>query len=128
LHHHERFWRLALAFGYLLEAASRGNGSILLQNVVLLTFLCIFIAMLDQEPVGAIAAIAVVAHAHQHPASLQLVAIEAELEIALLETRGGIDRFPIAAIPQLHRAAAILPLRDRAFEIAIVERMVFGLD
>ena len=35
---------------------------------------------------------------------------------------------PEAAIPQHHRAAAILALRDRAFEVAIVERMILHLD
>ncbi len=83
--------------------------------------------MLDQQPVGALAAIAVVAHPHQHPAAMQLVAIQREFKIALLEAALGIVGFPIAAIPQLHGAAAILVVRNGAFEIAIVERMVFHL-
>src|SRR5690242_8425109 len=58
LRHHERLGRLALAFGDLLKAASRGNRAILLEDVVLLALLRIFVAMLDQEPVGAVAAIA----------------------------------------------------------------------
>src|SRR3546814_10582581 len=35
---------------------------------------------------------------------------------------------PRAAIPEHHRAAAILALRDDAFEIAIAERVVLGMD
>ena len=37
-------------------------------------------------------------------------------------------RFPIAAVPDLDRAAAIFALRDGAFEVAVVERMVLDLD
>ena len=35
---------------------------------------------------------------------------------------------PEPAIPELHGAAAVLALRDRAFEVAVVERMVLDLD
>src|SRR6202011_4603490 len=44
------------------------------------------------------------------------------------KTALGIVRIPIAAVPELHRATAILVLRNRAFEIAVVERMVLDLD
>ena len=45
----------------------------------------ITVAMLDQEPVVAVAAVAlaVVAHPHQHPAALQLLAGKRELQVAL---------------------------------------------
>src|SRR6266702_886343 len=84
--------------------------------------------MLDQQPVGALAASAIVAHAHEHPAAVQLVAVQRELEVTLLEAAFGIIGFPSAAVPQHHRAAAILAFWNRAFEIAIVERMVLDLD
>ncbi|MHC2386025.1 hypothetical protein ACVIHB_000841 [Bradyrhizobium liaoningense] len=125
---HERLWRAALAFGNLLHRAAGGDGLVLVENVVVRAFADIFVTMLDQEPVGALAAGAVVAHAHQDPASMQLLAVQGELQIALLEAGFRIIRFPRAAVPQHHRAAAILPFRNRAFEIAIVERMVFHLD
>jgi len=35
---------------------------------------------------------------------------------------------PVAAVPQLHRPAAILALGNGAFEIAIVERVVLDFD
>src|SRR5258708_3430284 len=35
--------------------------------------------------------------------------------------------FPVAAIPKLHGAATILALRNGAFEIAIIERVIFHL-
>ena len=59
---------------------------------------------------------------------MQLVAMQVEFEVALGEAALGILRIPIAAVPELHRAAAILILRNRAFEIAVVERMVLDLD
>ncbi|MGY4356834.1 hypothetical protein ACVW0J_003327 [Bradyrhizobium sp. i1.7.7] len=59
---------------------------------------------------------------------MQLVAVERELEVALLEAALGILGLPGAAVPEHDRAAAILPFRNRAFEIAIVERMVLDLD
>ena len=128
LRHHERLWRLALALCDLLHRAPRGDRAILRENVVVLALLRIFVAVLDQEPVGALAAIAVMAHPHQHPAAMQLVAMQVEFQVALLEAALGIFRIPSAAVPQLHRAAAILVLRDRAFEIAVVERMVLDFD
>ncbi|MGY3587190.1 hypothetical protein ACVIF9_005867 [Bradyrhizobium sp. USDA 4350] len=84
--------------------------------------------MLDQQPVGALAAEAVVLHPHQHPAAVQLVTVQRELQVALLEAALGIVGFPGAAIPELHRAAAILVFRNGAFEVAIVERMILDLD
>ena len=86
--------------------------------------------MLDQQPVGflAAAAFAVPFHAHQHPAAVQALAFEDELQVAAPQPLLRIaDRPPIAAVPELHRAAAILALGDGALEVAIVERMILGL-
>ena len=72
-----------------------------------------FVAMLDQQPVGALAAVAVALHPHQHPAAMQLVAVQGEFQIALGKPRSGSSLgLPVAAVPQLHRAAAILVLRE----------------
>ncbi len=84
--------------------------------------------MLDQEPVGPFSSGAVVAHADQHPAAVQLVAVQREFQIALLVSPLRILGFPIAAVPELHRTAAILPLRNGAFEITVIQRMVFDFD
>src|SRR5581483_7340723 len=97
-------------------------------QIVLFPLARIFVAMLDQKPVGALAAVTVMPHTHQHPASMQLVAMQAEFQITLLEPPFGIVRFPSAAVPELHRAAAILAFRNGAFEIAVVERMVLDFD
>ncbi len=84
--------------------------------------------MLDQQPVGALAAVAVAFHPHQHPAAVQLVAVQREFQVALLEAAIGIVGFPGAAIPQHDGAAAILVVGNGAFEIAIVQRMILDLD
>src|SRR5690606_35086172 len=78
---------------------------------------------LDQQPVVALFAGAA-RHANQMPAALQLLALKLELDMtlckALLDVEVG---FPLSAVPDNDRAAAILSLRDRAFEVAIVQRM-----
>jgi hypothetical protein len=89
------------------------------------------VLVLDQQPVVALAALAVVAHAHQNPAALQLAAGERELEIALAQRRIDVAvalRRPEPAVPEHDGAAAVLALGDRAFEVAIVERVVLDLD
>ena len=58
---HERLWRLALALRDLLHRSARGDRFILFQDIVGLTFLGEFVAVLDQKPVGALAAGAVAA-------------------------------------------------------------------
>ncbi len=87
--------------------------------------------MLDQQPVRALAPFPVVGHPDQHEAALQALALERKLEIALRQSllRGLLAfRLPVAAVPKHDRAATILALRDRPFEIAVVERMIFHLD
>jgi hypothetical protein len=85
------------------------------------------VAALDQQPLGL--ALGGALHAQQHPAALQLLAAELELETAAPQAVGSIaPRLPGAAIPHQHRAAAVLAFRDDAFEVAVLERMVFDLD
>ena len=87
------------------------------------------VAVLDQQPVGALAAHAVVLHAHEHPAALQPLAFQREFQVAAFQPVMRIAfGNPVAAVPELHRAAAILALGNGAFEIAVVERMVLDLD
>ena len=62
---------------------------------------------------------------------MQPLALEGEFEVAVGERllRGFVAlRLPIAAIPELNGAAAILALGDGALEIAVVERMILDLD
>ena len=44
-----------------------------------------FVAMLDQQPVRALAAFAIALHAHQHPAALQALAREHEFQLAFAQ-------------------------------------------
>ena len=131
---HERRRRAAGAERDLLQGAARGDRLGILQELVLVAFLGRLVAMLDQEPVGALAApastlLAVPFHPHQHPAAMQALAFEDELEVALLQAFMRIAlRQPVAAVPQLHRAAAILAFGNGALEVAVVERMVLDLD
>ena len=59
------------------------------------------VPMLDEEPVRALAAEAIAAHAHEHPAAVQPFALELELKIARGERalRCCANRLPVAAIP-----------------------------
>ena len=97
------------------RAASRAGGGVL---------------VFDQEPVRGLAARPVALHAHQHPASMQAFALKDEFHLALLQ---GLQRVsaipsgPVAAVPHLHRAAAILALGDGPLEVAVTQRMVFHL-
>ena len=58
-------------------------------------------------------------------------ALEGEFQLALCQGLLGslvAFRLPIAAVPELDRATAILAFRDGPFEVAVVERMIFDLD
>src|SRR3954447_9303769 len=125
---HERFRRPALAGGDLVHASLRRDGSVRLQDLVGFAFPGVFVAMLDQQPVGPLTAVAVIAHSHQDPTAVQLLAMESELEVALLEPARGVVRLPIAAVPEQDSPAAILAFGNGAFEVAVVERMIFDLD
>jgi hypothetical protein len=87
--------------------------------------------MLDQQPVRALAAVAIALHAHEYPAALQALAGKQEFQLALAQLLFGREvahRQPEAAVPELHRSAAVLALRNRAFEVAVVEGMVLDFD
>ena len=126
---HEGLGRFAGAQPDFLQGASGGDRFGIFQDLVVVALVRGGVAMLDQQPVGALAALAVPLHAHQHPAPLEPLAHQAELEIAALQPvmRIALGN-PVAAIPELDGASTILPLGDRAFEVTIVERMVLDLD
>ena len=128
LRRHERFWCPAFTFGDLLHRPARRHGSVGVQDIVGVAFLGELVAMLDQEPVGPFSPGAVVAHTDQHPAAVQLVTVQREFQIAFLVSPLRIVGFPIAAVPELHGTAAILPLRSGAFEIAVIERRILRFD
>src|SRR5262249_41343192 len=66
---------------------------------------------LDQKP-GLLFLSRPAVHAHEMPSSVQLRALEGEVEMALLVSGVRIPfRMPAAAIPNHHRAAPVLPRR-----------------
>ena len=69
------------------------------------------------------------AHAHKVPAAAQLFALEREIEmalgIALMRIALG---HPAAAIPDHHRAAAVLALRNGALECIVFDGVVLDMD
>ena len=68
------------------------------------------------------------AGAHQHPRSFELVAVERELQVALLQRRIDIVDFrrPGALVPQHHDAGAVA-FRDDSFERAVLDRMILDV-
>ena len=118
--------------GDLIYCATGGNRAVLgEQSVSILAGE--LVTMLDEEPVAALAAIAFPAfHAHERPATPELLAGRGKLELALAErrthVRGLLIRYPEAAIPEHHRAATVFVFRDRALEIPVVEGMVLDLN
>src|ERR1700712_1136787 len=83
--------------------------------------------MLDQEPVGALLPFPL-AHARQNPAAVKFFAPQSEVELAFGISALRVVAIPIAAIPNHNRAAAVLPLRNRPFKVAVIQRMVFDLN
>lgn len=129
---HERLGLSALAGGNLLHGTAGGNrGVILLQDRFTIVFDRERIVVFDQQPICPLAAVAIIAHAHQHEAAVQALALQGELEVAFCQRllRALISfRFPIAPIPEHDRAAAVLTFRNGAFEVAIVQRVILDLD
>jgi hypothetical protein len=83
--------------------------------------------MLDQKPVRSLFVFPL-AHPGQDPATMELLTLPGEIQLALLigalRTLAG----PIAAIPNHDVASAILAFRNGPFEIALIQRMVPDLD
>ena len=90
------------------------------------------VAVLDQEPGVLRLAGRVALQAHDHPGPVHPLAFHDELQLALGEGLADVLeallRRPVAAVPQHHRAATVLALGDRAFEVAVVERVILDLD
>ena len=88
----------------------------------------LLVAALDQEPGSTIRVAAARTRAHQVPAAAQLLAVEREVEpparAPLLRVALGL---PLSGIPDQHRSAAVLALRNRAFEAPVLERVVLDL-
>ena len=87
-----------------------------------------FVGRLDQQP-RLLPLAGPLAHPHQMPVAVELLAVQLEIEMALLHGLVRIVvRRPGAAIPDHHGAAAILALRDGAFELVVFDRMILDVD
>ena len=86
------------------------------------------IMALDQEPSLLLSQISPV-QTHEGKASVQPLTGQDKLKLAFAHpcVRIG-DRLPSAAVPRLHLAAAILPGRDGAFEVGIIDGVVLDMD
>jgi hypothetical protein len=86
------------------------------------------VTILDEQPVLPVLA-GLAAHAHQVPDALETLAVQTELQLAGAIARSGIaDGLPRAAVPQHHRAAAVLAGRNDALEAAVLDRVILDVD
>ena len=127
---HEGAWLASSAGRDVVHGAGRGDRSVVFEQGLTQAFPRLLVLVLDQEPVHPLAAGAVMLHADQDPAALELVTLQGELEVAVEQSLlgRGLLRLPRAPVPDHDGAAAVLSFRDRSFEIAVVERVVFDLD
>ena len=110
-------------------AAGRDAPRLLLEQDVAVAGPRLAIALLDQEPVVRALAPRTSAHPHQRPCTLELVAMQHELELALrIAFLRIFERLPRAAIPDHDGSAAILALGYDPFEAGVVDRMVFDMN
>src|SRR5262249_52916922 len=109
---------------FIHAALGRNRPRLLLEDVPCARATRVRVVRLDQQP--RILALAFpLAHPHQVPAAVQLFAVEAKVEPAGAVAFERIAfRMPAAAVPDHHRAAAILALRDGALERVVLDRMV----
>src|SRR4029079_14333150 len=64
----------------------------------------------------------------QRKSATKLLTLQDELEVSLGVPRDRILlRFPRSAVPQQHRAAAVLALRDDALEVAVRDRVILDV-
>ena len=83
--------------------------------------------MLDQKPVGSLLALSL-AHPGQDPAAVKFLTLKGEIQLAFCIAALRILAIPIAAVPNHDGASAVLALRNGAFEVAVIQRMVLDLD
>ena len=128
---HEGFRAAALACLDVRHLPAGCHGSILRHERIGFTFDGGGIAVLDEQPVVSLAAIAITLHAHEHPAAVHALAFHDEFQLTLAQLLlGGCIAFgrPETAVPELDGAAAVFALRDSALEVTVVERVIFYLD
>ncbi len=91
------------------------------------------VALLEEQPVVLVLLVRPALDTDEHPAAAQLLALQAELELALaigpLRIGGALPvGIPAAPVPDHDRAAAVLALGDDALEVGVVQRVVLDVD
>ena len=78
------------------------------------------VTLLDEEPVSF-----TLLDLHQRPLAVQLVSLELEQELSLFESLAPIlQRDPLAAVPDDDAPGTVVPGRNDALEVSVLERMV----
>jgi hypothetical protein len=100
---------------------------VLVQNAAFLSLAGELVATLDQKPVGSLFVFSLT-HAGQNPAAAEFLTLESEIQLAFCKAALGILAVPVPTVPNHDGASAILALRDGAFKVAVIQRMVLDLD
>ena len=86
------------------------------------------VALLDEQP-GVLALAVARTHAHQGPVALQLVAGQAEFQLARRMAGARVAVWlPLAFVPHDHFTGAVMAGGNGAFEAGVVQRMVLDFD
>jgi len=128
---HEGFRAAALACLDIRHPPAGCHGSILRHERIGFTFDGGGIAVLDEQPVVSLAAIAITLHSHEHPTAVHALAFHDEFQLTLAQLLlGGCIalRRPETAVPELDGTSAVFALRDSALEVTVVEGVIFYLD
>src|SRR5262249_7540656 len=118
-----------LAFGDLRDrAAADHRARLFLKNIGIARAAGGLVLGLDQQPRPLLCA-GPAAHTHEMPSPVQLLALSFTVQMAFLEGPARVAvRMPAAAVPDQHRAAAVLALRNGALERVVLDRMILHLN
>ena len=117
-----------LARGDLVHRAARRDAAVVRAPRVRLTRAGLLVALLDQQPL-VLLVVAGPARVHEHPAALQPLAGDPDLELALLQPLVRVaDRLPGPGVPEHDGAASVLSLGDGALEVAVLQGVVLHVD
>ena len=94
----ERSRTPSLASRDVVHRATGGHGGVLVQDRVLPSLARERVAMLDQQPVGALFALPIT-HPGENPASVELLALQGEIQLALAVRLLRVVAIPESAIP-----------------------------
>ena len=110
------------------RAAADDRERLLLENIRVARAARVLVLGFDQKPRLLFFSRPAV-HAHEMPAPVQLLALEAEIQMTFLVSGVRVAlRIPLAAIPNHDRAGAVFSRRDCSLECIVFDRMIFDVD